>query len=366
LFRKTKVAGKNDTIVLYPWKDVRVQVSIENAHGSETTLSPAQLTGLKLRLLQGARFIPVSDTAESIRAEVPVFAFRYGVYVAQLRGNGSKSAIITLRQATSSDSDSEMLERGRVIYGEMSSGNDEIKLLWDSPIVILGHPRVAFRDVNGDETKEIVLEAAFSASPADLQTLSVFDVQGEELTRQGCRFSETFTRYRDTACPIVGENIALHCDSVPCTISGALDGYPYSPATYWYLNHHYVLEHSAERAAAMNEDGIELMKQEAYRAASVEFTEASNLSPGSALFANNAGFAFYKVEAYEDSVSWLKKAIAIDPTRALAYLNLGDAYAKLNRNAEAREAYQKYLSLGSSAKSLADVRKKLNALPPSP
>jgi len=48
---------------------------------------------------------------------------------------------------------------------------------------------------------------------------------------------------------------------------------------------------------------------------------------------------------------------------AIAYLNLGDAYGKLNRNAEARGAYRRYLELAPDSKSAADVKKKLDALP---
>jgi len=72
------------------------------------------------------------------------------------------------------------------------------------------------------------------------------------------------------------------------------------------------------------------------------------------------------MERYEESVNWCERAIEIDPKRAVAYVNLGDAYVKLNRNAEARRAYTKYLELAPNSKSAPDVKKKLDALPPSP
>jgi tetratricopeptide (TPR) repeat protein len=65
-------------------------------------------------------------------------------------------------------------------------------------------------------------------------------------------------------------------------------------------------------------------------------------------------------------LNYLKEAIACDPSRAIAYLNLGDAYAKLIRNEEARQAYTKYLDLAPDSKSAPEVKKKLDALPPSP
>jgi hypothetical protein len=119
-------------------------------------------------------------------------------------------------------------------------------------------------------------------------------------------------------------------------------------------------------ANALNGQGLQLMKQKNYAAAVPEFVEAARADPRNSSFANNAGFAFFKVQKYEESVYWLKKAIEIDPKRAVAYINLGDAYAKLNRAPEARRAYAKYLELAPNSKSVPDVKKKLDALPPSP
>lgn len=72
------------------------------------------------------------------------------------------------------------------------------------------------------------------------------------------------------------------------------------------------------------------------------------------------------MEKYEFAVEWLKKTIELDPKRSVAYLNLGDALAKLNRNADARDAYKKYLELAPDSKAAPDVKQKLGALPPTP
>jgi tetratricopeptide (TPR) repeat protein len=111
---------------------------------------------------------------------------------------------------------------------------------------------------------------------------------------------------------------------------------------------------------------MSLMQQGNYQAALGKFEEAAQLNENDPLFANNAGFAYYKLERYQDSLYWFNKAIEIDPKRAIAYLNLGDALVKLNRNADAREAYKKYLQLAPDSKSAPDVKKKLDALPPTP
>ena len=71
-------------------------------------------------------------------------------------------------------------------------------------------------------------------------------------------------------------------------------------------------------------------------------------------------------QKYDLAVYWLQKTVALDPKRAVAYLNLGNALAKLNRNAEAREAYGKYLELAPDSRSVPDVHRKLAALPPAP
>jgi TPR repeat len=126
----------------------------------------------------------------------------------------------------------------------------------------------------------------------------------------------------------------------------------------------------------LNREGLQLTKRGEYAEAALKFVEAARLDwsssgiwygpKGSARFSNNAGFAFYKIRRYPEAVVWLQKTIEIDPNRAVAYLNLGDALVKLNRNAEARQAYMKYLELAPDSKAAPDVKRKLDALTPSP
>ena len=120
----------------------------------------------------------------------------------------------------------------------------------------------------------------------------------------------------------------------------------------------------ADRALALNDQGMRLYKERKYAEAANKFTEASGLDPTSALIANNAGFALHKSGEYEDAVRWFEKAIQLDPKRAVAYLNLGDADVKLKRDAQAKQAYEKFLELAPSSKSAAEVKEKLKALQP--
>lgn len=118
----------------------------------------------------------------------------------------------------------------------------------------------------------------------------------------------------------------------------------------------------ADRALALNDDGMRLYKERKYAEAANKFTEASGLDPTSALIANNAGFALHKSGEYEDAVRWFEKAIQLDPRRAVAYLNLGDADVKLKRDAQAKQAYQKFLELAPASRSAPEVKEKLKAL----
>lgn len=117
-----------------------------------------------------------------------------------------------------------------------------------------------------------------------------------------------------------------------------------------------------DRARSLNDEGMRLYKEKKYAEAANKFTEASGLDPTSALMANNAGFALFKQEDYQGAVHWLEQAIALDPNRAIAYANLGDAYFKLNRKGQAKQAYEKYLSLAPTGRSAAYVKDKLKAL----
>lgn len=121
---------------------------------------------------------------------------------------------------------------------------------------------------------------------------------------------------------------------------------------------------AADRALALNDEGMRLYKEKKYAEAANKFTEAAGLDPTSALMANNAGFALFRAEKFDDAVHWFTQAITLDPRRAIAYLNLGDAYVKLKRDAQARQAYEKFLELAPASKSAPEVREKLKALAP--
>jgi TolA-binding protein len=63
----------------------------------------------------------------------------------------------------------------------------------------------------------------------------------------------------------------------------------------------------ADPAAAANDEGMRLYKEKSYADAAAKFAEASKLQPGSALFANNAGFAFYRMGQYDEAATWFRQ-----------------------------------------------------------
>ncbi len=140
--------------------------------------------------------------------------------------------------------------------------------------------------------------------------------------------------------------------------------------------------------APLNDRGMSLMNEGKYEAAAAEFVKAAQLDKDcNPLYRNNAGYAYYKMGDYLSAVPWIGGAIQCDPKYALAYLNRADAFVGLylankakpkhddlkhycieNSSPcvdEARRDYQKYLELAPGSKVVTEVRKKLDALPPS-
>ena len=119
------------------------------------------------------------------------------------------------------------------------------------------------------------------------------------------------------------------------------------------------------KAAAHNARGIALMRQKKYDDAANEFAGANLTDPGNPEYLNNLGYSEYKTEDFESAVRFFGEAIEADPKRAIAYVNRGDAFVRLQRYAEARKDYAKFLELAPDSKLALEVRKKLEALPPS-
>jgi hypothetical protein len=291
------------------------------------------------------------------------FSLEFLFDIHRLSPNGPESIIGIFRQSGGG------AVHGRVIYGEYRDGKPVF--LWDSPLIV-GIAALAYRDVKGYRAQDIVLEAEpWCGNRSCAEALIVFTNRGEEMTRQwvGRHGDSCMEGY---ACPIMGGDFHFVHEGAQLPERIEVEWHD-QPKDVYAFGSNNVFEKqppaespSVEDPAALNEQGVEFMKEKNYEAAVAKFAEAAYLNPKSGEYSNNAGFALYQMKKYEASVDWFKKAVGIDPKRAVAYLNLGDAYVKLGHNAEARQAYTKYLELAPNSKSASDVKTKLAALPTSP
>lgn len=72
----------------------------------------------------------------------------------------------------------------------------------------------------------------------------------------------------------------------------------------------------------------------------------------------------FKRSKYSAAAARYKEAICWDPSSAEAFLKLGESEEKLHNRDQARDAYQKYLTLAPDAKNAAEIRRKLTKLAP--
>jgi hypothetical protein len=96
----------------------------------------------------------------------------------------------------------------RLVYGELAHG--VYRMLWDTPL--LGGPDLAlsYRDVNGDGIPVIVLRWTEAGGNVLFDALAVFNVAGEELTRQQeCDPILPYAEPAQFACAIWGMNVGF-------------------------------------------------------------------------------------------------------------------------------------------------------------
>jgi len=281
--------------------------------------------------------------------------------IRRLSEGGPESIIAVLREQQGGVID------GRVLFGEFRDGKPVF--LWDSPRLTTRLLEIRYRDFKHDGTEEIML-MGFRPSRGVIGDLVIFRSDGTELTRQPCQ-SDGFV------CEISTGGAISFIDSEnrgPDTLVVSMDENVPSDINVYEFHGTYVRKSTDASSAAgsptidsLNDGAMRLMHGGNYEAAAAKFAQAFYLNPaGDARLANDAGFAHYKAGQFQDSVLWFQQAIALDPKRASAYLNLGDAYTKLNRTAEARQAYTQYLELAPNSKSALGVRRKLATLPPNP
>jgi len=93
----------------------------------------------------------------------------------------------------------------RLVYGELAHG--VYRMLWDTPLV--GPDlTLSYKDVDGDGIPEIVLRWTEAGGNVIYDALAVFNVKGEELTRQQeCDTSLPYAEAAQFACAILGASV---------------------------------------------------------------------------------------------------------------------------------------------------------------
>jgi hypothetical protein len=369
------------------WTTIKVHLQVQKLRDDQDL--PAHADELAKQILEQARMIPLSVSqgpADGSPNKGAVDAdLHVGIWTGQLKPSQPTVSVVAVINAKP------LFSTARLVYGELRGG--KLGMLWDSPLFNFFNGDVYLRDVNGDGTYEMAIESE-NYGNWEYPMFVIFDKDGREITRQKkcdttIAADANFTA-EDGTCAIFGTEVQFGSDTrMPRDPD---DQSPIPPeeiyVTAWYgdgKNHVFKLSGGmyvpgppvqafppdplpeTPSPAALNQEGLRLIRGKDYATAELRFMRASLLAGDkNPEYANNLGFAFYKLEKYDLAVYWLKKTTELDPRRSVAYLNLGDTYAKINRNAEAREAYKKYLELAPDSKAAPDVKKKLESLPPTP
>ena len=361
------------------WNSIKIHFNLQKLYEKDEL--PEGAPQIASEILKSARMIPFNmsmlnndgfPTPGAVETSLNI-----AIWEGRLGGEkGEAQSLVALIHAQPHSS------TARLVYGEMRERR--YVMLWDSPLFNILNGNIHFEDVNGDGQKEIVIDS-MTYGNREYPILVVFDRSGKELTRQKmCLTDFGFTGgygAEDGVCAIYGTDISFSENE-----EGPKDIY----VTNWddNQNHVFKLLNSIyvpgppapgpfppappppplpPDPAQLNQEGLEQMRTRNYVSARIKFEQASLLAGDkNPEYADNLGFAFYREGKYDLSLYWFQKAIQLDPKRVVTYMNLGDALVKVNRNAEARDAYKKYLELAPNSKSAPDVQKKLDALSHTP
>lgn len=100
-----------------------------------------------------------------------------------------------------------------------------------------------------------------------------------------------------------------------------------------------------EAADTIKNEGNSLMKQEKYNEALVAYNRAISIDATNPVFYCNRAAAYSRLGDFQKSAEDCKMALRYDSNYSKAYGRLGMAYAKMNKNLEAEEAYKNALRL---------------------
>ena len=87
---------------------------------------------------------------------------------------------------------------------------------------------------------------------------------------------------------------------------------------------------NAKEARALNQQGLDALKQNDYLAAATAFQKAQETDPADVEIAGNLGYANLKLGQFKRAEHQLAYAISLSPGRSSSWYNLGQVYGALN------------------------------------
>jgi hypothetical protein len=207
----------SDWLNEYHWSVLDIQTEVNDKGASP--LPKNALDALKEDLLSHVLYFPAVPVLSSFD-QPRVLRYRFVFDVFQQRFGSKDGVVVLLHLGEEGNMDPNDIS-GRVIFGTLDGGH--VALQWQSPVVET-NGIVQFKDVNADGFPEILVWSRWieNAKGLSWQTLSIFDQDGNELTRQkDCEFEGDTNWLNGTACPVVGTEV-----SIISTVSPAL-------ITYW-------------------------------------------------------------------------------------------------------------------------------------
>jgi len=358
----------------YRWKTPSLGIRVQPLTQPDSRQSTdAEMQQIADGTLQHSHLVPLASPFDGNAEGIGELAVTIDIDIHKMHSGSDRESAIALVVDTDPEHDY-IFGAGRIVYGELKNG--EFTYLWETPLLAYWRARLGYVDLLRNGNLQIDVTSAWGSN-MQYTVFYDFDLDGSEITRQSdtCTAMDALTidHNRNAAvCPMYGEADLVEGGEGPKEMvvtdeKGKRARHGFSGGRYQRIGgSKKPAPPSDPVATARNREGMQLMEQRDYTGAMAKFEDAAAKNSADPVFANNAGFAYYKMGEYEESLYWYNKTIEIDPERAVVYLNLGDSLAKLNRNADARKAYAKYLELAPESKSSPDVKKKLEALPPSP
>jgi len=88
--------------------------------------------------------------------------------------------------------------------------------------------------------------------------------------------------------------------------------------------------------------------------------QALNITPRSGAIIDSLGWGYYQMGDYEQALSFIEQAVQLEPADPEINEHLGDVYKAMGRGTEAGYEWQRVLTLKTSARQAAEVRRKID------